>query len=185
MVKATTSSGALNAIENCELIIPSIPHILNGTRPGQIVFKNLPEISDQKGASYNDETIPGRVVPIKTFSHGENRSISVTASFYTIEENDEVRNIDVLRAIQSAVYPRDADKSMPYFPPPICKFKCGKLLSKDYLCVVMKNYNVKFDTSVPWGVKTYLPYKLEISMDFDVVYSSKRLPGSEMIMLDS
>lgn len=183
--KATNISGALNTIENCELIIPSVPQILNGTKAGQIVFKSLPDISDSKSAVYNDEQIPGRSSPIKTFSHGENRSISVTASFYVIEEVDELRNLDILAAIRGAVYPMDRDKSMPYFPPPICKLKCGRLLSKGYLCVVMKSYSVKFDTSVPWGLKTYLPYKLEISMEFDVVYSSKSLPGSETIVNDA
>lgn len=182
--KATTTSGALNKIPDCELIIPSVTHILNGTEIGQVVFKSLPEISDQKGAAYNDEPIPGRALPIKTFSHGENRSISVTASFFIIEPSDEARNIDVLRAIQSAVYPEDSS-SMPYSPPPICKLRCGRLLARDYLCVIMKSYSVRFDTSVPWGSTYLTPYKMEISMEFDVVYSSANLPGAQKIMIDN
>lgn len=183
MAKATTTTGALNPISDCELIIPSVTYKLNGTENGQIVFKSLPDMSDQKGASYNDEPIPGRSLPIKTFAHGENRSISLTASFFIVESGDEQKNLMILRAIQSAVYPEDSS-SMPYAPPPICKLRCGKLLSNGYLCVVMKSYNVKFDTSVPWGSSYYLPYKLEIGMDFDVVYSSSSLPGAQKIMAE-
>ena len=68
--RATMPDGDLKPIPDCELIIPGVPHTLNGTQVGQIVFNNLPEYSDQKGAAYNDETVPGRSFPIKTFSLG-------------------------------------------------------------------------------------------------------------------
>jgi hypothetical protein len=180
--RATMPDGDLKAIPDCELIIPSVPHILNGTQKGQIVFNNLPDLSDQKGAAYNDEPVVGRALPIKTFSQGENRSISLTANFYILKNGDETVNLKILRAIQSAVYPRD--EAFPYAPPPVCKIKCGKLLSSNHLCVVMKDYSVKFPTDVPWSQGSYLPYKMEISMSFDVVYPSNKLPGSEMIVND-
>jgi hypothetical protein len=182
--KATLPNGDLKQIPDCELIIPGVQNRLNGSQAGQIVFNNLPDLSDQKGASYNDEPVIGRALPIKTFSQGENRAISVTANFYVIKRGDEDVNLRILRAIQSAVYPRDGNGAMPYYPPPVCKLKCGKLLSKNHLCVVMKDYNVKFPTDVPWNQQTYVPHKMEISMSFEVVYPSSRLPGQEQIVAD-
>jgi hypothetical protein len=101
-----------------------------------------------------------------------------------LKRGDEDTNLKILRAIQSAVYPRDGKGAMPYYPPPVCKIKCGKLLSKNYLCVVMKDYNVKFPTDVPWNQFSYVPHKMEISMSFEVAYPSSRLPGQEQIVSD-
>jgi hypothetical protein len=180
----TPATGDLTPITDCYLIIGNVPHMLNGREKGQIVFNNLPDISDQKGVSYADENGIGRSLPSKTFSHGENRSISVTASFYILKTGDDITNLSILRAIQSAVYPRDGSGALPYIPPPLCKLKCGKLLSNESLCVIMKDYNVKFPTDVPWHQTTYVPYKMEISMNFDVVYPSSKLPGQEQIVID-
>jgi hypothetical protein len=158
--------------------------LLNGSQKGQIVFNNLPDITDQKGVAYNDEAVIGRDLPIKTFSQGENRSISVKATFYTLKKGDENTNLKILRAIQSALYTRSGDGALPYFPPVVCKLRCGKLLSKNHLCVILKDYNVPFASDVPWSLSNYLPIKLEISMSFDVVYSSTNLPGAEKIVND-
>ena len=51
-------------------------------------MNNLPEISDGKSAAYNDEPIMGRAFPLKTYSHSENRSISMTLHFYAIKKAD-------------------------------------------------------------------------------------------------
>ena len=182
--KATLPNGDLKLIPDCELIIPGVPHILNGTQIGQIVFNNLPEITDQKGAAYNDEPVIGRALPIKTFSQGENRSISVSFGLYVLKRGDEDTNLKILRAIQSAVYPREGSGALPYYPPPVCKLKCGKILSKNHLCVIMKDYGLKVPTDVPWNQHTLIPIKMEISMSFDVVYPSKNLPGQEQIVSD-
>jgi hypothetical protein len=182
--KATLPNGDLKPIYGCDLIIGGIKDLLNGYLPGQIIFNNLPDIGDSKGASYNDEAVPGRSLPIKAFSQGENRSISVTANFYIIKNGDEVTNLKILRAIQSAVYPRDGNGVLPFKPPPICKLRCGKFLSANYLCVVMRDYNVKGGTDVPWHITNMMPSKLEVSMSFDVVYPSSKLPGQEQILSD-
>jgi hypothetical protein len=181
--KATNSRGDLVQIPDCEFIIPGINVQLSGG-PGRIIFNNLPDISDSKGASYNDETVPGRSYPIKTFSHGENRSFTLNFNLYTLKRGDEDLNLRTIRALQSCVYPRDGNGSLPYLPPTICRFKCGKILSKNFLCVVVTNYSLKFPTDVAWDQNSYLPYRVEVSLNLDVVFPSIELPGQEKIVRD-
>jgi hypothetical protein len=185
-MKSSPINGAIQYIPNCRL---RIPNSASSSGVYEIGFKVLPEISDSKSASYSDETTIARAFPIKTFSHGENRSINVKFTFIVQEDSDAVKNLQDLRAIQSAVYPRGGTTSRPYVPPPICQFKCGSLLSASYLCMVMKSYSVNFPTDVAWyssadGHGTYVPYKFEVSCDFDVVFPSVYLPGQEKIITD-
>ena len=49
----------------------------------------------------------------------------------------------------------------------------------------MKNYSIKFDTSVPWDEETLLPYKFDIDMTFDVIYNQSNLPGANLIFKDT
>lgn len=181
--KATNPNGELKQIDGCELIIPGTG-LLNTTTPGKFVFTSLPDMSDQKGVTYNDEAIPGRSLPVKTFGQGENRTIPISTNLYILQPGDEETNLRIVRAIQSAVYPRESANAQPYYPPPVCKLKCGKLFSKNYLCVVMKDYNIKFPTDVPWHQSNMCPYRIEISMSFDVVYASSKLPNQEDIIID-
>ena len=48
----------------------------------------------------------------------------------------------------------------------------------------MKSYSVKFDTSVPWDETNFIPYKLDVDMQFDVIYDQSDLPGAETILTD-
>lgn len=148
-----------------------------------IELNNLPDLGDQKSASYNDEPIIGRSFPIKTFANGDNRSISCSINLFVQSKSDIGKNLSILRLIQSAVYPRTG-AGAPYYPPVVCQIKCGKLLSNKPLCVVLKDYNVKFPTDVPWDEETLCPYRLEISMSFDEVRASNDLPGNETILGD-
>jgi hypothetical protein len=61
----------------------------------------------------------------------------------------------------------------------------SELLKKEgELCAVMKSYSVKFDTSVPWDEINFMPYKLDVDMQFDVIYDQSDLPGAETILTD-
>ena len=185
-MRATPIGGPIQFIPNCLLRIPTTK---SERGVYEIGFKVLPEISDSKGASYADESPPARSFPLKTFSHGDNRSIGVKFTFIVEEDIDAYRNLQDLRAIQSAVYPRGGNVNQPYLPPPICQFKCGSLLSASFLCMVMKNYSVSFPTNVAWysspeGYGNYVPYKFEVNCDFDVVYPSVAMPGQERIIAD-
>jgi len=169
---STNAGGVLNEITDCYITIPGF---------GKIPMRILPDISDQKGAQYNDESVIGRSMPMKTFSHGENRVISWTAYFMICEEGDATKNLRYLRAIQSALYPRVNVK--PYGPPPVCVISCGELLAAaKEVCAILKSYNVKFDTSIPWDETTKLPYKFSVDMTWELVYMSNKLPGSENIL---
>lgn len=173
MTKATNSNGILQEIEDCYIQI---------SKSIKIPMRITPDISDGKGATYGDETAIGRSFPIKTFSSGENRSISWTAHFIVCEKGDIEKNLGYLRQIQSLVYPRDPG-SVPYAPPPVCNLRCGKLLGEEDVCAVLKNYSVKFPPDVPWDSETKLPYKFSVDMSWDIVYKTNNLPGQERILL--
>lgn len=171
MPRATLPNGVLADLENCEILV--------GT--SLIPLRILPDISDQKSANYSDESIIGRAFPVKTYSHSENRSISMELHFIALEKNDIFLNLGYLRIIQSAVYPRDGQGGSPYRPPPICKLRCGLLLGDNGVCAILKSYSVKYPTDQVWDESTYLPYKFDVSTTWEVVYSSSDLPGAEKI----
>lgn len=184
MPKGTNLGGALVPISDCYITIPGSM---------TINLDNLPEISDTKSASYSDETVIGRSSPIKTYSQSDNRQISMQLHFIISKPSDVTENLRKLRAIQSAVYPREGEGGSPFIPPPVCKIKCGKLLSeRGELCVILKSYSVKFPTDHAWfsdnqigsGAgfdKTFTPMKFDVDTSWDVVYSSVDLPGQNRI----
>lgn len=146
-----------------------------------IKMKILPDISDSKSASYSDEAIIGRSQPIKTYSHSENRAISWTLHLIACEDQDLRTNLNIMRALEACLYPKDRSQKTSYEPPPICKIKCGVLLGDQELCVVLKSYSVKFDPGVAWDESTLMPYKLDVDLSFETVYSSDDLPGADRI----
>lgn len=173
MPKGTDKFGQLLEVQDCYIEIPGA---------GNIYLNNLPDISDSKGASYNDETVIGRSYPIKTFSSGDNRSISMQLHFFVVNDRDAQLNLCYLKALKSAVYPREGGGVAPYLPPPVCKIKCKELLGSDPLCVVLKSYSVSFPTDVAWDENTYIPYKFDVDTSWEVVYKSSNLPGQNKIM---
>lgn len=192
MPKATLLTGSLRPINDCYIIIPI------GNSSYTITLDNLPEISDTKSASYSDETVIGRSSPLKTYSQSDNRSITMQLHFIISKPQDVTENLRKLRAIQSAVYPREGQgegtNRSPFIPPPVCRIKCGKLLSeRGELCVVLKTYSVKFPTEMAWHSEqvddglslvdenTFTPMKFDVDTTWDVVYSSSDLPGQSRI----
>ena len=177
MPKATLNGGPLTPISNCWI---KVPMQSGGTH--DIVMDNLPDISDSKSASYNDEPIIGRSQPLKTYSHSDNRSISIQIHLFVTSADDVQGNLQHLRALESAVYPRDNMGNAPFYPPPVCQIQCGYLLGEYPLCVVLKQYSVKFPTDVAWDEDFYTPWKFDIDTTWDVVYSSTDLPGQDRIL---
>src|SRR5688572_18614063 len=103
-MKATRKYGDLNPIPDCKITIDG----------EDIDMFILPDITDSKGASYNDETIIGRSFPVKTYSHSENRSISMELHFIALQKSglgkpSIEQNLEWLRLIQSATYPREGN----------------------------------------------------------------------------
>ena len=145
----------------------------------------LPEISDSKSASYNDEPLIGRSFPLKTFCHGENRVISMQLHYVVTSRLDILKNLQELRWLESAVYTRDSSGGLPFVPPPVCTIKCGEILAKEDLCVVLKSYDVKFPTNVSWDKDTFntlCPYQFDVNTQWEVVYMSRQLPGQQRIV---
>lgn len=176
-MKATDGNNDLQNLSLCTISIPGA---------ADIVINNLPDISDSKSAAYNDEAVIGRAIPLKTYSHSENRVINTKLHFFIRKKDDAAFNLRQLRAIQSAVYPQQGD---PYTPPPVCQIKCGNLLSlKKPLCVVLLSYNVTFPTDVAWwageGDGAYCPYKFDVDCSWQVVYEATKLPYANRIFLE-
>lgn len=173
-MKATTNGGILVPIENCYIEVP--PRI-------RILAYVLPEISDGKGATYNDEIGIGRSAPIKTYSHSDNRTVNVNWTF-VLQNAEKAREVTQhFKALKSCVYPyKESDKNLPYRPPAICKIRCGHALDDKELCVILRNYSVNFPVDVPWDDTYLLPYKFSISLTWEVVYTTSELPGREKII---
>lgn len=177
-MKATVPSGDLIDLKDCWIYIPNF---------GKFNLSILPEISDSKSATYADEPTIGRSSPIKTYSHSDNRAISVKIHLIVKKSGDAEINLRILRALASATYPRNITNSSPYLPPPICQLKAGRLLGDNPLCVILKNYSVNFPIDVPWDIDTYIPWKFSVDTSWDTVYSNnddpqKGLPGQERVL---
>ena len=154
-----------------------------------LVMQSLPDITDGKSAGYSDETSIGRSAPFKSYTNSENRTIGWTAHYMVTKQEYIQTFLEDIRAVQAAVYPFDSRTSdlggAPYAPPPICRLQCGDLLSSSGpINAVMKSYSLKFDTSVPWDEETFLPYKFDIDMSFDVIYDQSEMPNAEKILMD-
>jgi hypothetical protein len=178
-----TIDGSLNPIPNCYIEIPT----KSGTYT--ITMNNLPDVSDTKSAIYNNEGIIGRSFPIYTYSHSGDRQINMQIHFFAVERSDVDKNIQDLRAIQSAVYPREGLGKTPYRPPAICKMKCGNLLagnplqdkSPEDLCVILQSYSVKFPTEVAFDSETITPYRFDVETSWLTAYSAEQLPFANRI----
>jgi hypothetical protein len=174
---AKSSGGVLNPLDKCMITVGD----------HTITLRILPEITDSKSASYNDEPIIGRSYPIKTYRYSENRVVSMKLHFVTLEHDDGEKNLKDLRALQSAVYPIDDDGDNPYLPPPVCKIQCGFLFTSKNsgsVCAILKSYSVSFPTDVVWDEDSYLPFKFDVDLQWEIVFSSTDLPGHNMIIGD-
>lgn len=173
MPNATIPSGILNEIENCYISVPGY---------GPIKLNNLPEISDSKSAVYNDEPVPGRTMPLKTYSHSDNRTISMSLHFFVVKKEDIEDIIYKIRALESAVYPRKGDGSAPFYPPPICQVKCGRILSEQEICVILRSYSTRWPTDVAWDKESLVPFRVDIDLSWETVYASDELPNQDTIL---
>jgi len=176
-MKATNDKdGSLNEIVDCYISIPEFDD-------GLVLMKILPDISDSKSANYSDESAIGRSFPIKNYAYSENRTISWTIHFMICKKGDKEQILKQIKLFESLVYPSKSKE--PYSPPPICRLKCGRILAEEELCCILKSYSIKFPTDVAWDNtgNTYLPYKLDMDLSFEVIYDTEDLPYAEDIRL--
>jgi hypothetical protein len=166
-----------------------------------IYMYTLPEISDQRDVQYGEQNGIGRSMPLKTFGQGGARIINWTATFVADTEERARSNLQRFRVLAACTYPRKQIPGISYAPPYLLKLKCGKLLSGNIsgssnnsedsgeLCAILKSYNVKWPKDVPWQEYlpdtrevSYIPYKFDVSLVFETVYSSTNMPGAERII---
>lgn len=186
-MKATRRDGRLIPLDDCYLYskLDSAGPLYSKGDKNTLYFDNIPDISDKKSAKYNDETGIGRTAPFKVYANSENRTISCECHFFVQQASgpqsaESIKN--TLRWLEAHVYPQKPLNGT-YNPPPIMQIKCFKNIGEESLCVVLNNYNVKFDPAVPWDEKTGIPYKIDVSLDFEVVYQSSDLPYAEDIVI--
>lgn len=194
-MKATEQGGLLRNLAKAQIQIPIERSGLTfpfggivglGFLTKTITLRILPEISDTKSADYPDENTVGRSFPIKNYAHSGNRQIGMKAHFVTLTNRDKTENLMNLRLLQSAVYPEEGF-SAPYIPPPICRIRCGKLLTAandGWLCVVLRQYSTNFPVDVVWDDETYLPYRFDVDLSWEAVFSNTNLPGQNKIYKD-
>lgn len=171
----STNKGALNIVPNCSISIPNA---------GVITMFSLPEISDSKSAVYNNEAIIGRSFPLYTYAYSGDRTISMQIHFFIVNKGDGTKNINSLRMIQSAVYPRVGKGGAPFIPPVVCTLRCGELLGErqNPLCAVLQSYSVRFPTDVAWDIDSFCPFKFDVDTNWLVVYTSSDLPYADRIL---
>jgi hypothetical protein len=87
-VKATMDGGALNKIEGCSLTIPKFGSGQEAFTGQTILFKILPDISDQKSASYTTELIMGRSSPMKSYVASDERTLGIIFHFIATQYGD-------------------------------------------------------------------------------------------------
>jgi len=177
---ATNATGKLNFIPLCYIRVEK-----------EIIYMySLPDISDNKDASYDEQQGMGRTSPFKTFNSSGSRKIGWKLTFISYDSESRGRNLKNLRLLESCVYPRqDPNDIIPYIPPAILSVKCGDLLcNKDEeLNVILTSYNVSFPMEKVWnseddGSGVYFPAKLDVTLSFEVVYDSRYLPGADRII---
>ena len=176
-VKATDSIGKLNKLQDCYIRSDAF----------MIYMNNLPDISDNKDASYSEENGMGRSYPFKTFNAGGSRKISWKMRMISYNNESIRENINNLRLLESCVYPRpDPANVIPYIPPRILSIKCGSLIADTEVTVILTNYSVSFPSDQVWfttsEVGKYLPAKIEVDLNFELVYDSRYLPGAGRII---
>lgn len=171
--------GKLQKIKGCWLKIPG-----SLTTGGKHYFRSLPEITDSKSANYNSQTIFGRASPIRSFSDSAPRTISISWDMYNVDQLARDATYEMIRAISSAVYPI---YEPPYNPPPICQFQCGSILAGKHQedrmamdCLIM-SYNFSYGKDSIMD-DYMMPFHISASLDLEVIYSSKDLPGQDAII---
>lgn len=175
-MKATSAGGSLLTIEDCYIEIPI------GDVVKTIYLNNLPEITIAKTSQFNDEVVQGRATPIKTYSHSDNKVITMQLHLISNSANEMRNNIENLRALESALYPRSGlGMNLAYRPPPVCFIKCGEIFGKSGICVLLTSFSARMPTDLVWDRTTLLPRKVDVDLQWHAVYKPNNLPNQEKI----
>jgi hypothetical protein len=169
----------------------------------------LPNVSEGKTAQYNQELILGRSFPMYTYSYSGDRTIDIQLHFFITQEpcfSYDTRvlpgqsplsnsfggggcnqcadcNLQNLRALQSALYPREGNSTYgaPFQPPPVCTICIGGLLGVAPICAILTSCRVSFPNDVPWDESNFCPYRFDVDTSWLAVYDSTNLPYQSRI----
>ncbi len=174
MPRGTLNSGALAPLQytelgggKCEIQTPC----------GCITLKILPDITDSKSATYVSDPAPGRSSPMLTYAYSDARMINTELHFMITVFEDIEENLKNIRIIQNLVLPGGPSGIAPFTPPPVVRFICGSLMDgPEGLCLILKNYSIRYPTEVAWDYVTFIPYRFSISCSWEVVYPCEKLP---------
>lgn len=181
-MKSTQPNGFLNTLNNkCYIEIPGHQ---------TIHLRILPEISDRKSAKYSDESVIGRSTPLKSYSHSDNRTLSLKLQFLSLNKYELQENLYNYYAISSLTYPRSGEEIQgPYAPPSICKLRCGDMLrpvnfvgGNPGLSVILDSYDLNIPKDIVRDDETLIPYYFTLSTTWNVVYPAGNLPNQEDVM---
>lgn len=180
MPRGTRNDGSLAPLQytgsgggKCELQTPC----------GCITLKILPDITDTKSATYVSDPAPGRSSPMLTYAYSDPRTISTELHFMITKFDDIEENLKAIRIIQQLVLPGPQSGVAPFTPPPVVRFVCGVLMDgSEGLCLVLKNYSIRYPTEVAWDTVTFIPYRFSISCSWEVVYPCNKLPTNKCIL---
>jgi hypothetical protein len=190
--RASDFKGQLNVIKDCWLLIPNEEF---GSM--KIEFQALPTVTDAKGAKYDPTPVIGRASPLLVYANSDLRTISLDLPFFVTQTENFTEslsgesstvgtvkyNLQALRAIMSATYPRKGKNGVTYRPPPVCVFKYGEFLctKKGGMCVIIDKYSVKNDPTVPSDPETLCPYKFTVNVSLIKTTTSDDLPNQDSI----
>ena len=131
-------------------------YILNLVSGEVIHFHMIPDdVSDSMSANYDQQTIRGRSLPIKSYNDSGPRSISFTATLHSSynQDNSITFTVNKLRAL---VYP-DYEGKRIY--PPLCLIRIGDLIVKS----VVTSVNVTWKK--PYRNQTYMFAEVAINAE--------------------
>lgn len=167
---------------------------------GRTVYPTvLPELTDKHNATYSDEPIMGRSMPVKSYASSGDRIITWKWKFVNVNRESYLRNLEDYNFLKSLTYPISQPNSpLPYEPPPICNIRCGSIFAGYAqqgldLNVICTDCSASFPTDVAWTSFSssvmaeqeelnFMPMEFHVDTTFAVVYKATNLPGQERVM---
>ena len=158
----------------------SKPTTPSAIQPSAWPIYALPDIDEDKDASYSDAEVIGRSSPIPTYRASGYRSISVTFHLHSTNSNMAQFNVNFIRAIRSMVYPQYENT---YLPPNVGKFKCGPLWRGQGgggMNFILSNYSFGASSENVWP--GMIPVTIALRCSMKIVYPYSSLPGAHDVV---
>ena len=148
----------------------------------------LPDLTWDKGASYNAQPIIGRASPVVTYANSKQRTISITLHMHSPTKADLEYNMQSVHMLASTLHPRYQGT---YAPPPICLFSCGTVASGNNATAspfrsfrfIVTSIRQTFNNETMWDEQYMVPRAWDLEISGEVVYAYQHLPGANDVLL--